>query len=67
MESVDIVAEISQRPQGNSRPGSGHVRLVSVKPQVKLCIPSGEPDAEPDSSMLLKAKPVEPVSFYQCI
>jgi hypothetical protein len=67
MESLDIVPGISQRPQGTSRPGSSHIRLGSVKPQSQLGIPSGEPAAEPDSSMLLKAKPVEPVSFYPCI
>jgi hypothetical protein len=64
MESLDIVPGISQRPQGTSRPGSSHIELGSVKPQSKSCIPSGEPAAEPDLSMLLKAKPVEPVSFY---
>jgi len=67
MESLDIVPGISQRPQGTSRPGSSHIRLSSVKPQSKSSIPSGEPAAEPDSSMLLKAKPVEPVRFYPCI
>jgi len=67
MESLDIVPGISQRPQGTSRPRSSHIRLGSVKPQSKSSIPSGEPAAEPDSSMLLKAKPVEPVSFYPCI
>jgi len=73
MASVDIVARISQRPQGTSRPGSGHIRLGSVKPQSKSSIPSGEAAAEPDSSMLLTAMPVEPVSsvepliFYPCI
>jgi len=67
MESLDIVPGISQRPQGTSRPGSSHIRQGSVKPQCKSSIPSGEPAAEPDSSMLLKAKPVEPVSFYPCI
>ena len=70
--SVDIVHGISQRPQGTSRPGSSHIRLASVKPQSKSSIPSGEPAAEPDSSTLLKAMPVEPVSsvepvsFYPC-
>jgi len=64
MESLDIVPGILQRPQGTSRPGSSHIRLGSVKPQSILSIPSGEPAAEPDSSMLLKAKPVEPVHFY---
>jgi len=67
MESLDIVPGISQRLQGTSRPGSGHIRLRLVKPQSKSFIPGGEPAAEPDSSMLLKAKPVEPVSFYPCI
>jgi len=67
MESLDIVPGISQRPEGISQPGSSHIRLGSVKPHSKSSIPSGEPAAEPDSSMLLKAKPVEPVSFYPCI
>jgi hypothetical protein len=67
MESLDIVPGISQGPQGTSPPGSSHIRLGSVKPQSKSCITGGEPAAEPDSSMLLKAKPIEPVSFYPCI
>jgi len=73
MASVDIVPAISQMLQGTSRPGSSHIRLGSVKPQSKSSIPSGEPAAEPNSSTLLKAKPVEPersvepVSFYPCI
>jgi len=41
--------------------------IGSVKPESKSSIPSGEPAAEPYSSMLLKAKPVELVSFYLCI
>jgi len=64
MESLDIVPGISFRPQGTSRPASNHNRLGSVKPQSKLSIPSGEPAVEPVSSMLLIAKPVEPVGFY---
>jgi len=67
MESLDNVPGISQKPQMTSRPGSSHIRLGSVKPQSKSSIPCGEPAAEPDSSMLLKAKPVDPVSFYPCI
>jgi len=67
MESIDIVPGISQRPQGTSRPGSSHIRQGLVEPQSKSFIPGGEPAAEPDSSMLLKAKPIEPVSFYPCI
>jgi len=64
MESLDIVPRISE---GTSRPGSSHISLGLVKPQSKWSIPSGEPAAEPNSSPLLKAKPVEPVSFYPCI
>jgi len=64
IESLDIVPGISE---GTSRPGSSHLRLGSVKPQSESSIPSGEPAAEPDSSPLLNAKPVEPVSFYPCI
>jgi len=67
MESLDIVSGISQRPQGTSRPGRSYIRLGSVKPQSKWCIPGGEPAAEPDSSMFLKAKPIEPVSVCPCI
>jgi hypothetical protein len=67
MKSPDIVPGISQKPQGTSRPGSSHIRPGSVKLQSQSSVPSGEPAAEPNSSMLLKAKPVEPVSFYSCI
>jgi len=67
MESVDIVPGISLRPEGTSRPGSSHIRLGLVKPLSNSSIPSSEPAAEPDSSMLLKAKPVDPVIFYPCI
>jgi len=64
MESLDIVPGISE---GTSRPASSHIRLGSLKPQLKSSIPSGEPAGKPNSSPLLKAKPVEPVSFYPCI
>jgi hypothetical protein len=67
MESVDIVPGILQRPQVTSWPGSCHIRLGSVKPQSKSSVTSGEPAAEPDSSMLLKAQKVELVIFYHCI
>jgi len=67
MEILDIVPGISQRPQGTSRQGSRHIRLGSVKQQPKARIPGGELAAEPDSSIMLKAKPVDPVSFYPCI
>jgi len=64
MVSLDSVPGISQ---GTSRAGSSHIRLGSVRPQSKSSIPSREPAAEPDSSPLLKAKPVEPLSFYPCL
>jgi len=65
MENVVIVPGISQRPQGTSPPRTSHIRLGSMKLQSKWSIASGEPVAEPDSSMLLKAKPVEPVSSVE--
>ena len=64
MESLAIVPGISE---GTSRLGSSHIRLGSVKPQSKSGKASGEPAAMPDSSQLLTAKPVEPVSFYACM
>ena len=67
MEILDIVPGISERPQVTSRRGSSHIRQGSVKPQSQSTIPSGDPAAEPDWSMLLKGKPVKPVSFYPCI
>jgi len=67
MESLDSVPGISQTPQSTFRPGSSHMRFGSVKPQSKSSIPCGEPAPKPDLSMLLKAKPVVPVSFHHCI
>jgi hypothetical protein len=64
MEGLDIVPGIAA---GTARPRSIHIRPGAVKPQSESSIPCGEPAAEPDSSPLLKAKPVEPVSFYPCI
>jgi len=64
MESLDIVARISQSPQGTSQPESSHIMLGSVKPQSKSSIPSGEAAVELNLSTMLKAKLVEPVSFY---
>jgi len=67
MERLDIVPGISQMPQGTSRPGSSDIRLRSVKPQSNTTICGLEPAAEPDTLPLLKAKPIEPVSFYPCL
>jgi len=67
LQCLDIVPGILQMPQGTSRPGSTHIRLGLVTPQSDTCIPSLAPTAEPDSSHLLKVKPIEPVSFHPCI
>jgi len=61
MKSLDIVHGILER---TSRPECSHIRIRSVKLQSKSSIPSVEPAVKPDSSPLLKAKPVEPVCFY---
>jgi hypothetical protein len=67
MERLDVVPGISQMPQGTSRPGSSHIRLDSVRPQLNTSISGLQPAVEPDTSPLLKAKPIEPVSFYPSI
>jgi len=67
MERLDIVPGISQMLQRTSRPGSNHIRLGSVKLQSNTSISGLEPALEPDTSPLLKAKPVELVSFYPSI
>jgi len=67
MDRLDIVPGISQMLQGTSWPGSSHIRLGLVKPQSNTTISGLEPAAEPDTLPLLKAKPVEPVSFYPCL
>jgi len=67
MECLDIVAGISQMLQGTSRPGSSHMRLGSAKPQSNMSIPCLVPTTEPDSSLILNAKPVELISFDPCI
>jgi len=67
MECFDIVHSISQMPQGTSQPGCSQNRLGSVKPQSNMSTPGLQPTAEFDTSPLLKAMPVEPVSFYPCL
>jgi hypothetical protein len=63
MESLDVILGILQLPQGTSRPGSCHIWLGLVKPLPNSSISGPEPAPAPDRSPLLKAKPVEPVSF----
>jgi len=67
LECLDIVLGISHMPPGTSRPASSHIRLGSVKPQSNTTISGFEPAPELDMSPLLKAKRVEPVSFYPCL
>ena len=67
MECLEIVSGISQMLQGTSRPGSGHIRLGSRKPQSNMTICSLAPAAELDSSLIQNVKPVELVSFRPCI
>ncbi|KAF8251987.1 hypothetical protein K440DRAFT_636170 [Wilcoxina mikolae CBS 423.85] len=62
MDCLDTVPGISRMPQGTSRPGSGHIRLHSVKPQSNTSIYVFEPAAERNMSPLLKAKPIELIS-----
>jgi hypothetical protein len=57
-ESLHIVTEISQRPQGTTQPSNSHIGLGLVKPVPKWSVPSSKPAKEPDSSTLLKAKPI---------
>jgi hypothetical protein len=67
MEYLDIVRGVLQMPEGTSQPGTTHVKLHSVDSQLNISIPGQELATEPDSSPLLKAKLVEPESFYPCI
>lgn len=48
MESLGIVPGISQRQQATSQPGSSHIGLGLVRPELESSIPSGEPTAEPN-------------------
>jgi hypothetical protein len=67
IECLEIVPGIWQMPLGTSRPGGTHICLTSMKVRSKMSIPGLVPTAKPDTSPLLKAKPVEPVSNYPCI
>jgi len=67
MESLEMVPGVSQIPRRTSRPGSSYIRVGSVKLQSNTGISGLEPPADCNTSSLLKAKHVEPVSFYLCI
>jgi len=67
METPESVARKSQMLQVTSRPGSCHMRLGSRKPQTHKHIPSLSSEASPVLSMIMKSKPVEPVSIHLCV
>jgi len=67
IECLDIVSGISRMPEDTSRPGSGHMRLHSTKPQSTKRITPPRPCAESDLPQIKYAMPVEPVRFYYCI
>ena len=67
METLHIVPRISQMPQGTSRPGSSDVRVGSRETQLNERIASLSPDTKPDSSLIEKVKPVQPISCYTCV
>jgi hypothetical protein len=67
MQTVGIVPGQSQMPQVSFRQGSSQMRLGLEKPQANNHIVLPMPTAEPDSSPIEIAKPVQPVSFFQCI
>jgi len=54
-------------PQVASQQGSCHMKLDSRKHLTDKHILSISPDTAPDSSQILKSKPVEPVGFHRCI
>jgi len=67
MECLDIIPGILQMPQGTSQPGSSHMRLSSGKPQSDTGEDGPAPPAMPDPLHMLKVKPVEPVTFDDCM
>jgi len=64
MECLDIFPGISQILQGTSRSWSCHIRLGSGEPESNTGIAGLAPAMGPDASHILKAKSVEPASFY---
>jgi len=69
-ESLRSVLTLSQgyrKYSKASRPGSSHIRLGSGKAQSNTGIAGLAPAAKPDSSLIINAKPIEPVRFYPCI
>jgi len=67
MQALDIVPTQSQMPQVTSRQGTSPMRLGSEKPQGDNPMVPPMPAAVRESSPIVIAKPVQPVSFYPCI
>jgi len=64
METLDIA---HQMLQGTPQQGCRHMRPGSGKQKWNKCIASLPTNAIPDSSPIMKAQSVEPVSVYPCI
>jgi len=62
----DIVPGMLHIPQGTSQSRSLPMRLGSGKTQSFKSRASLPPDTAPDSSMIKKSLPVEPISLFQC-
>jgi len=67
METIDSVPGKLLMPQATSRPGSGHIRLGSQKPQTDDGYPSVLPAPVPDWSTIQISKHVDLGSFNPCI
>jgi hypothetical protein len=67
MEPCDIIPEMTQIPQGASRPQSSHMKLGPCRRQLNKHILSPPPDAQPYLLQIMKVKPIEPVSLRLCI
>jgi len=67
MQTHDIFHGQWQKLAVTARPGSGQMRLGSVKSQLCKFILGLSPDVEPDSKPIQDGNPFEPVSFYPCL
>jgi len=67
VQTLHIVHRQSQMPAVTSQPGSSQMKLGSEKPQPHKFIMVLSPNMAPSSTPIQNAKPVEPVSVYQCI
>lgn len=63
-ETLDILSEISQMPQGTSQPGCSHRRLHTRKPQSHKFIASLPHVTAPNLTLIQKLKHILPISLY---